>query len=690
MDVSNRNEYKESFFFIAAIVISLLVFLLGCQVIGYGLSFQNTAVTSVHFSAADQQYVKPEPYERAIYFFGIFCFPIIATLAYGALSFIDKKWPNMFNFAARDNFNRIKYLFTITVLFIWGYFILQTTAGPNATWQNYFRINYNYYLFRLSFLLCAIALLLKVKIVKTKPIIIFSAALIVLLVTSFTQLRPETVFLSNGDTNLHFGILLGAVNQVYHGQTILTDISSQYGILYPYFMSALGHIFGFSLIKISFFFTALIFLSWLFIYLSLRQLFGKRSWFGLFAFLVILGIAHPLFNSLILRGGQNMPYYQYNPLRVIFSAFFIWYIWQYLKEETRLKYLFGYFMCGLGMLWNMDTGIPVALSWTGFLVYSAISENRWEKKKKIIEISKHLLSLLITGLLSVGAYSLYAYWRSGQFPRWLEALEFQGLFYKSGFNMLPMAPLDLWNIMIFIYLAVFLSCVIALYKGKVTAADKYKIFLVFIGIGIFTYYQGRSHTLCFFPPAYPGLILLASLIYDFRQKYEINKENWKALLNNRIFGWDLVKVIPLIIIFTYGVLNFITVLPAVGYWAKFNFRELYAPVILEPRLAEAIEFIKNNKKSDRVVIFSDNNDYLYYKTATCSGLPFSSIVEVFSQEQIDLIVKTIQEKKIKQIFYVESGSNRIVSSALPEIIKNYKEAAKSKSGQTILYEAGAE
>lgn len=685
MDLSVKKEYKTSFFFLIAVIISLLIYLLGCHLIKNNHSLQEAATVTAHFFPEDQQFIRPEPYERAFFIFGVVCLPVVSVLAYWFLLIIDKKRPHFFNFTAYRNFNRLKHLLAVTLLFIWGYFILKTTAGYGATWQNYFKIHHNHYLFRLSFLIVTAIVLLKIRWPKIKPAFIFSLALVILAATSFTQMRPETVFLSTGDTTFHFSVLLGAINQVYHGLTILTDISSQYGILYPYFMSALSHIFGYSITKISIFFTFLIFLSYFFIYLALRNLFGKKSWFGLFALLFIVGISHPFFECLILRGRQNLPYYQYFPLRVIFSAFFVWYIWRYLKKATGSTYVFGFAMCGLAMLWNLDTGLPVALSWTGFLIYTTLAQKRWSSREKILKSMGHIGSLVITGIVSVMAYSFFAYWRSGQFPVWMDLLEFQELFYKTGYNMLPMKPIDLWNIMLYVYFAVFLDSMIALMHGRATDKDKFRFFLSILGVGVFVYYQGRSHLLNLFPVSYPCLLLMASIVYDFRQNYSLGLNNWKNQFNNNLFGWNLLKVIPLFIVITYGILNFITEAPSVVQWDKFALKELNAPVVLDKRLAEAVQFINSHKKNKRLVIISDYNDYLYYKTNTYSALPFSSLIEVLSLEQIEVIKKVIQEKKVEDIFYIESGNNLLVSSIMEDIKDNYLEAARHESGSMIRY-----
>lgn len=686
MELNKRNEYKTSFFSLVAVIVSLLVYLLGCSIIKNDHIVQEAVTVTAHFFPADQQFIKPEPYERAFFIFGVICLPIVSIFTYRVLLIVDKKRPHFFNFTAADNFNRLKHLCAIILLFIWGYFILKTTAGYGATWQNYFKIHYNHYLFRLSFLIVTAIVLLKIKMPKIKPVFVFSIALVVLAATSFTQVRPETVFLSTGDTTFHFSVLLGAINQVYHGLTVLTDISSQYGILYPYFMSGLSHIFGFSIARISIFFTFLIFLSYFFIYLSLRNLVGRKSWFVLVALFFILGITHPFFECLILRGGQNLPYYQYFPLRVIFSSFFIWYIWHYLKKETWSNYLFGFAMCGLAMLWNLDTGLPVAGSWTIFLIYTTLAEKGWSSRKKMVKSAWHAGSLAATVMVTGVTYGFFAYWRSGRFPVWMDLFKFQELFYKTGYNMLPMKPIDLWNIMLYVYFAVFLGSVIALLNGRVTAKDKFRFFLSILGVGIFIYYQGRSHLLNLFPTSYPCLILIASLVYDFRQEYSLDRNNWNNQFSNNLFGWNLLKVIPLLLVVTYGLLNFVTELPAVVQWDRFALKELSAPVVLDKRLDEAVLFINSHKKNNRIVIISDYNDYLYYKTNTYSGLPFSSLIEVLSLEQIEVIKKVIREKKIEQIFYIESGNNLLVSSIMPDIKNNYLAAARNDSGSMVMCE----
>lgn len=685
MNSNNLNKHKNSFFFIAALSFSFLIFLLGCQVIKHMEYIKYTSIVPFHFFPEDIPNLRPEPYEQAFFFFGLFCLPLVSLLSYWWLTVIDRKNPMFFHFTANEKFNRVKKLLTVALLFGWAYQILVHTSGSGATWESAFRINHDYYIFRLMILCILGVILLQSRRREIKGYFVFSLALVILALTSFVELRTEPVFLSTGDTSFHFGIIMGAINQVFHGQTILTDISSEYGILYPYFMSWLSRMFGYSIFKVSIYFVSLIFLSYLFIYLAFRKLFGK-GWYGLVALLFVLGIAHPFYESVILRAGQNLPYYQYNPIRLIFSSFFIWYIRVFLREETRTKYCFGFFLSGLAMLWNLDTGIPLALSWTGFLAYNSLAKQGLDYRQKLKSALGHLGILAATTGLTILGYSLFTYWRSGRLPQWLELFRFHEIFYKSGNNMLPMAPFDLWNIVLFIYLAALLGCMIALLNGRVQTEDKFKFFLALLGVGIFIYYQGRSHVLNLFPVSYPCLILIAMFIHEFMVKYGRRIRDWKKLPGDSLFGWDLIKVFPLLIIFAYGVLNFVTLLPVLQNWVKITAKEVNQPVMLDQNLAETVQFITDHKKSDRIVIIADNNDYLYYKTNSFSPFPVASLIEVLCQEQMDSLAKVITDGQVEQVFYIEGSPNRFVSSLIPVVKGNYAEKKKNESGRIILYE----
>ena len=76
---------------------------------------------------------------------------------------------------------------------------------------------------------------------------------------------------------LHFDLLLGAINQVLHGKTVLVDTSSQYGVLYPYVGAVFARLFGMSVLTTSLFFVLLSLLSMWFVYLAILRKFGAGS-----------------------------------------------------------------------------------------------------------------------------------------------------------------------------------------------------------------------------------------------------------------------------------------------------------------------------------------------------------------------------------------------------------------------------
>jgi len=289
--------------------------------------------------------------------------------------------------------------------------------------------------------------------------------------------------------------------------------------------------------------------------------------------------------------------------------------------------------------------------------------------------------------LTVLTYNIFAYLRTGKLPNWIEIVELQKLFVVLGFYMAPMRNFDLWNIVMLIYVVVLFSCLVALIKKRVTDEHRYYFFISLLGIGIFSYYQGRSLVSNLFILIYPAIILAAFLLHDISGKYRINKNNLKYVFKNNLFRYDFIKMFFLSIILVYGIVAFFSKLPDLYKWVKYNIKEV-ATANQTPYFSETIDFIKENKKGNETVIFSYYNDYLYCLTGTYSGLPFCSTIEAVTTLQWERIKEVIKSKKIKQIFYgINSMPKKFDLVIFTELSENYKKVKQTADGSMMLYEA---
>ncbi|OGS46180.1 MAG: hypothetical protein A2539_05000 [Elusimicrobia bacterium RIFOXYD2_FULL_34_15] len=677
------NKYKEKLIFIISLVISVISYYLICKSLSGSRAFiPDISAYADYFVEA--RFLKPEPFEKFCFLFGLIYVPLIFVFLHEMISHFEEKHKFLYPFYSNTFFDKLFNLILVVVMFLWGFYILKGAEAGYECWI--FKVYLNYYWFRIALILFVTAILFRGILDKLNSKVFFAIGILIILATTLTQLHTNRIMMTNQYINAHFGMIVGAINQAANGKTILVNMFSQYGVLYPYAGAIFTGIFGHNILNISFFFLLLIFLSYLFMYMALGEKMGYRSWFTLFSLIALIGIAHMFYVSIILYGGVNNTYYQYQPIRTIFSALFLWFTIKYIKKYSKEKYIIGLCLCGLSFLWNFDTGVPIVISWLFFLIYNTLSIKEFTFKEKLFKSLKHLLFIGIALISTVVIYDIFAYIRMHKLPNWIEIVELQKLFVVLGFYMAPMRNFDLWNIVILIYVIALFSSIIALLRNKVTDTHRYYFFISLLGIGIFSYYQGRSLVSNLFVLVYPAVILIAFMIDDITKKYHLNMKNLKYILRTNVFRYDLIKLIFLSIIFVYGLVAFISKLPDLNKWVKYNIKEIKESN-QPPIFSDTVDFIKNNKKSNETIIFSYVSDYLYCVSKTFSGLPFCSTIEAVTSPQWEKIRDVIESKKVGQIFYSNMGMPEKFDLIIkPAILKNYKNTKISPDGSIFLYE----
>jgi hypothetical protein len=448
-------------------------------------------------------------------------------------------------------------------------------------------------------------------------------------------LRQQSDIGGRLDATRHFDLLLGAVNQVMHGRTILVDATSQYGIIYPYVAAAVVAPFGLSVTHLSLFFVGLSLPVLVMVYLIYAGKMGSGSPGALVCLLATLAVLHPFWGAALFNFATEAVYYQYFPLRVICGVFFLWFSGVYFRRPSRWLMLAGYLAAAASLLWNADTGMVVLVAWTATLLVDAVSQVgdcpdfRSTKRglsplasriaRTAARIAGHLALLVLTLVLSVAGYALFARLRSGRLPDLGAFWQYQEIFYAAGYFMLPMKRCELWQPIVFLYLAVVAGGVRRALQGTADAATKWHLFIALYGLGIFSYYQGRSHVFCLAAVLYPAMILACLLSADLAAA-------WRAAgcsLKDPAARFCWLKLASCWLLVGFGLIHFGRGLPtAAATLARGRPRE--ANVYDE----SAIGPLSERLAGSAAVILSPLSNYLHVRTRSWSALPFSSPQEI--------------------------------------------------------------
>ena len=583
-----------------------------------------------------RRYVRPEPMERLLYLVGLISIPTLPTLFYGLLSWCGRRLPGVGRCLANPLGLAVRDGLVVVVVLVWLVLLARGSQIPAAS----------YYLAgacllavlaslacptdalgvrRLVAAFCPARDAAPVKSGEKSPHskrawIVRVAAAGVILSAWALLVREQSAIGGQIDSTHHFDLLLGAVNQVMHGRTILVDATSQYGILYPYVAAAVVAPFGLSVTHLSLFFVGLALPILVMIYLIFARKMGSGSPGTLVCLLATLAVLHPLWGAAMFDYVPGVVYYQYFPLRVICGVFFLWFSGPYFQRPSRRLMLAGYLAAAASLLWNADTGMVVLVAWTASLMVDVVSFGSLSRLSPIAaRIAGHLSLAVLTVVLSVAGYALFAWTRSGRLPELNAFWKYQQIFYDAGYFMLPMKRIELWQPIVLLYLVVVAGGVRRALQGTADAATKWHLFVALYGLGIFSYYQGRSHVYCLAAVIYPAMILACLLSADLAAAWRAAGYSLKH--PEARFAW--MKLAGCWLLVGFGLIHFGRGLPtAVAHLARGRPREasLYNELAIEP--------LRKRLEGSAAVILSPVSNYLHVRTHSFSALPFSSPVEL--------------------------------------------------------------
>jgi hypothetical protein len=577
--------------------------------------------------------VCPKPRERFLYLFGLACIPTLPTLFYWLLTRRHARFENRFRWLEDHRLSAVRDLLVVGAIAAWLCFLTDYSEiyllQPLLSWS----------------LLVAMLLLLLMRweACWRSYVVCGGLALMLLLFLADLLTVGEDRWLSRSDLCDHFDLLLGAVNQTLHGRTVLVDTVSQYGILYPYVAALILAPFKLTAWHVEMFFAAMGLAAMIFLYLAVARKTGLGSPLSLVFFVGILGVSHPFVGAALHSFKPPVVYYQYFPLRVVCGSFFLWFVSLYFSRKSRGLMIFGYAAAGTSLLWNGDTGAVILIAWTGTLLFDTLAENASSFRKILRGGAMHVLLCGLTLLLAFGLYGLFAWLRSGQFANFEAAYLYQRIFFAAGYFTYPMNPREIWQPLMLVYLVTIFLCMRRLLQKNVDATVKWYFFIALYGLGIFSYYQGRSHIWCLSPVVYPAAMLSGFLAVD----------RWRECRSagglRQPFGlqWcrNVAGLLVLLLLPGFGIVSVCRALPtAVSYAAG---RQECHPFASESE--PVVQFLQKWIGNSRTVIFSPVSNYLHIKTNSYSALPFSSPTEIMLLSQVQEVQDVLDRDDLQRV-----------------------------------------
>jgi hypothetical protein len=437
----------------------------------------------------------------------------------------------------------------------------------------------------------------------------WSITLYALLLIALFSYRIKSISLVENSwlawSGINFEIILYSLAQVVDGKTLVIDLPAQYG-LYAELLNPLFSLIGLTVFTFTTVMTLLTIISIsLFVWIVCIRCIKTNllKWLG--APLLIASVS-----AIWVMLPQSPDFYlAYQPIRILFPSLYIALIYFFLKNRDKYATtVFLSLIMAIGLIWNLDTGIPMVGSFICLQAINLISNNESYRRKVIYTT----LGVLTIVLVTLGFFYIYLLVKSGgQQIVWHDLVKYQEIHYVAGFNMLPM-PRTLahpWALVIGIYCFGVIGGIVQKLEGKSSHFWDFIFVISICGIGLFAYYQGRSHFYNLCNALWPAVVILL-LMADRTFRLV------RAKLLSKKYLIPALLPVTFIAIYSINILLF-NIAPVTIDNAIANIK--FIKNNYKTGLVENIKFIKKNSPNKNCIVIHSHHQSIYYAESSTSS-----------------------------------------------------------------------
>lgn len=477
---------------------------------------------------------------------------------------------------------------------------------------------------------------------------------------------------------IHMDVVIYPIVQVFLGKTLLVNAVAQYG-LYAHFMEPVLKLTGLSLVSITGIFGVILFFA-LFI-------FG----FGIFKILnnkLISIIGFSIFLYSVFITFMLYPYqllYQTYAIRLIFPAYAFLASIYYFKNPQLKILLIHVFILTLGILWNIDSGIIVFLSFSSAIIFSIINRAELTLSKKVSLLTVKVAIIVGVFLITMFLFSLFINLRSSEWPNFYDLFVSFDHFAKG--KSKPFSLEQVRFIGVIIYISALYYIISISLNNKIN--DKFYaniiFYLLIFGIGIFfrSYKTGDINGQLY--SIYPSLIIIL-IFFDKHYSFLVQNKDKKYNIKDQFVNYSTKSFLFIILYFLSYVtiynLYFINKSPLYQNAVRIHefypinsnntklawrsgkegqtndsyvlMKDLTKDKTLEPPWLERanklkIFFEKNKLSNNRLAIISMYDGYLYMKLNHPSSLNVINTHHIFMLDHLDKLKQLLIKKKIDYV-----------------------------------------
>lgn len=498
---------------------------------------------------------------------------------------------------------------------------------------------------------------------------VFLAAML-LEIAAWRVVSVKSVF-NYGAWGVHFDAAIYALSQVVMGKTILSDLPSQYGMA-PEFLAPLFKLFGLSTLSFTIVCAGMQVVSlccvWLVLYRCVRDC-ALRN-------VASIALVLLTFETIVFLIGIEERYFQYWPMRFFWPAVSVLMFYRYSRSRTLKSGALVSLVGSIGALWNADSGIMIVLAFAAFLGFKLLgayaqSDGARNVRRALWQSAGiHCATIVLTPAVF---FSYLTFKADGALHfSWL--YEYQITFYKLGFTMMPMPTYpSAWMTVIAVYVMGLIVGIVGVVRGRQSWTLDNILFLSMLGVGLFIYYQGRSHILNLITVCWPA-ILVGAMLADrvLRMVRARQAERSMLVLPAAALG-----------ILAFCAVPFVWSVPKLLGSAITLFEDRHQAI--SPIVQDEIQFIRSHSTpGESCAILSARQGIYYAETKLVSPLRGPGYVETVLQRDLDSVLNQLSSRHLKCVFFGLGSSAQYLGPTIGEALQGYKVVATSRSG-TLQY-----
>jgi len=430
----------------------------------------------------------------------------------------------------------------------------------------------------------------------------------------------------------NYNPVIGPINDVLGGKSLLVNINSQYGLLYIY---TLAFLFRFIPLTYSNFFWLCFVVAiagYYLLYIVMRKWLG---WIAILGIALIIGFHYfGAVGNILLLCQQTFLRFGWWIILLLFIVFE-----DKIRIKQRIKFFIEILIVTTAIYWAFDSGLYVLGGYLGFVsVRIMIKKCSWMAQFK--EFTFSFLNIVIAVTIYFIAISLFTYFRAGVSPDWSRfnstAAQFAG-----GIGLIPMPAFHPYLVVLGLYSGVLLYIFYRLFfiKNKLLDEKKRDLCLIslttFYGMSQFIYYTGRSTSRSLLIVCLPFIIIFCWVLAKCKNYYKKHGLTFSQKRYKLLF-WELCA-------FLLITSSFLTTITTANIYSAYGKRDRLIPlgfddIANEPTHRQSIDYINKylegrEGKERKIAILSTWDGFFLTKTKS---------VNVIDSNNLDYFVRISQ------------------------------------------------